>query len=88
MYNGPGYQHMVSFDDKLTIQRRHEEHCTYRGATSQDIIIRDVEDLPSWDVGRRQGLKTQYTIEFFTYLGWKTYMLHTGIIASDPKHEP
>jgi hypothetical protein len=73
---------MGSFDDAGTIAKRHAEHMSHFEATEQDCKLLDLQPAPSWD-----KLKCHYKLEFYTYKGWKVYMLHTGCFASIPQYE-
>jgi hypothetical protein len=56
----------------------------YYGAKPDDIRITASEPARSWE----RGIKTHYTLEWRTYVGWKVYMFLSGCMASDPRYEP
>ncbi len=78
----PAYQHMSSHDADPT---PHLESCmrTMR-ATADDIEIADLRESYKYE---QPGIMCRYTLRWKTYAGWRTYMLMTGIIASDPRYE-
>lgn len=76
----PGRQFMISRSEP-TLNVGHYP------ATDSDVAIRNVETIPEWDLAYRDGFRFRYTMEWTTYVGWKVYMLATGILAWDSRFE-
>jgi hypothetical protein len=81
----PAYQNMISHATVAEIQERHERNKAMFGATEKDIVLKNVVEADEFD--KKKGFNCHFQLEWFTYIGWKTYMWHTGCIASDPKFE-
>lgn len=68
----------------------YESCCKFYGAKEEDIEITNIMPDP-YRLNNPEKYanfpKTHYSVIYYTYLGWKTYMLMTGCFASDPKHE-
>lgn len=79
----PGYVNMCSYSDQATNYRRFVENCLYYNADSSDITLTNLSEAKVWE----QGIKCHYRLTYYTYRGWKVYMLMTGCFASKPSEE-
>lgn len=84
----PGRQNMLSIArTPAEVVQLLADAARVRGATAADVRVGDMVYDERIPIGPMMTEGTHYQCHWYTYLGWKTYMLLTGCLASDPAEE-
>lgn len=76
----PARQFMISHNTVEKSKQNHQRILEYCQATSQDIVMEDIEETYPYE--KERGFQCRYKLEWFTKVGWKSYMMHTGALVS------
>ncbi len=84
----PAYQNMCSFRTKEDILKDHEYNLRLRYCPAEECVLSDWDEYSEEHCKRFPNTpRTHFKITWTSYAGWKTYMLHTGCLASIPEYE-
>jgi len=78
---------MITYSNEADVVKHHENAQRLYNATEQDCYISDMETIPNYSIDYRDGFRTRYLLNAFTYKGWKVIKMHSGCFASKPQFE-
>jgi len=75
------YQNMISANSPSEVLNNHSYNLRFYNAADSDCWISSLEEIPSYDPAFAQGFRSRFQLHFSNHLGWKVYMLCTGVMA-------